>query len=106
MFLFSFIGDQVWYATANKIIMNTNMFWDSLRKPAVKLDLMIMLLVPTSTTRFASDFGHRMAKKLTGFYKAISLMNNDIKFLNIEWRTWYSLTDVKTILDCVPQLFL
>ena len=21
-------------------------------------------------------------------------MNNDIKFLNIEWRTWYSLTNI------------
>ena len=40
-------------------------------------------LVPTSTTRFASDVGHRMAKK----YRV------DIKFLNIEWRTPHQLTN-------------
>ena len=32
-------------------------------------------------------------------------MNNDIKFLNLEWRTWYSLTNFKTTLDNMPQLF-
>ena len=30
-------------------------------------------------------------------------MNKVIKFLNIEWRTQYSLTN--TILDCMAQLF-
>ena len=50
-----------------------------------------LCLVPTSTTRFASDVGYRMAKKLIGFYKEIIFMNNDIKFLNIEWRTPYPL---------------
>ena len=33
-------------------------------------------------------------------------MNNDIKFPKTEWRTRYSLTILKTILDCMPQLFL
>ena len=33
-----------------------------------------------------------MAKKLIGLYKEIIFMNNDIKFLNIEWRP-YPLTN-------------
>ena len=35
-------------------------------------------------------------------------MNNDIKFLHTEWRTLYPLKNfeiLKTVLDCVPQLF-
>ena len=32
-------------------------------------------------------------------------MNNNTKFLNLEWRTQYSLTILKTILDGMPQLF-
>ena len=35
-------------------------------------------LVPTSTTRFASDVGYRMAKHLIELYKEIIFMNNDI----------------------------
>ena len=33
-------------------------------------------------------------------------MNNDITFLNREWRTRYSLTNFKTNLDYMPQLLL
>ena len=32
-------------------------------------------------------------------------MNIDIKSLDIEWRTQYSLTNFEAILDCMPQLF-
>ena len=46
-----------------------------------------LCLVPTLTTRFASDVGYRMAKKIMGLYKEIIFMNNDIKFLKLEWRT-------------------
>ena len=35
-----------------------------------------LCLVPTSTTRFASDVVYRMAKNLMGLYKEIILMNN------------------------------
>ena len=31
-------------------------------------------------------------------------MNNDVKFLNIEWRTGYA-THFENHLDCMPQLF-
>ena len=37
-----------------------------------------LCLVPTSTTRFASVVGYRMAKNLIGLYKEIILMNNNI----------------------------
>ena len=37
-----------------------------------------LCLVPTSTTRFASGVGYRMAKKGIGLYKEIFFMNNDI----------------------------
>ena len=57
-----------------------------------------LCLLPTSTTRFASDVGYRMAIKWVGLYKEILFMNNDIKFLNIEWRTPYPLTNFE---DCV-----
>ena len=43
-----------------------------------------LCLLPTSTTRLASDRGYRMEKKIIGFYKEILFMNIDIKFLNIE----------------------
>ena len=49
-----------------------------------------LCLIPTSTTRLA--LGYRMAKNLIGLYKEILFMNNDIRFLNIEWRTRYSPT--------------
>ena len=52
-----------------------------------------LCLVPTSTTRFASDVGYRMANKIIGLYKEIIFKNNDIKFLNIEWSTPYPLTN-------------
>ena len=42
---------------------------------------------------FASDVGNKNGKKLIGLYKEIFFMNNDIKFLNIEWRTPYPLTN-------------
>ena len=32
-------------------------------------------------------WGTEWQKKLIGLYKEIIFMNNDIKFLNIEWRT-------------------
>ena len=32
-------------------------------------------------------------------------MNNDIKFLNMERRTWYSFTNFEDQLDCMLQLF-
>ena len=35
-------------------------------------------LVPTSTTRFASDVGYRMAKKWIWLYKEIIFMSNGI----------------------------
>ena len=54
-------------------------------------------LVRTSTTKFVGDVGYRMAKKLIGLYKETIFMNNDIKFINIEWRTPYPLTNFK---DC------
>ena len=37
-----------------------------------------LCLVPTSTTRFASDMGCRIAKRLRGLYKELIFMNNDI----------------------------
>ena len=54
-----------------------------------------LCLLPTSTTRFASDVGYRMARKLKGLLKEIIFMNSDIKFLNIEWRTPYPLTNLE-----------
>ena len=33
-------------------------------------------------------------------------MNNDIEFLNVEWRTRYSLLNFEDYFDCMPQLFL
>ena len=47
-------------------------------------------LVPTSTTRFASDLGYKWPKI---YIRKILVMNNVIKFRNIEWRTRYSLTN-------------
>ena len=32
-------------------------------------------------------------------------MNIYIKLFNIEWKTPYPLTNLKTVLDCVPRLF-
>ena len=54
-----------------------------------------LCLVPILTIRFGSDLGYRMAKNLIGLYctSKILFMNNDIKFLNIKWRTWYSPTN-------------
>ena len=52
-----------------------------------------LCLVLISATRFASDLGYRMAKNLIGLYKEILFMNYDIKLLNTEWRTRYSLTN-------------
>ena len=46
--------------------------------------------------------GTEWQKKSIGLYKEITFMNDDIKFLNIEWRIPYPLT--KTVLDYVPQL--
>ena len=59
-------------------------------------------LVPTSTTRFASDVGYRMAKSCIVLYiyilkKEIIFMNNDIKFLDKEWRTPYPLTNFEDL---------
>ena len=53
-------------------------------------------LVPTSTTGIVSDAEYRMAKKWVWLYKEMIFMNNDIKFLNIEW-TPYPLTNFE---DC------
>ena len=53
-----------------------------------------LCLVPTSTNRFPGDLGYRMAEIIIGLYKEnVFFMNNDSKFLNTEWRTWYSLTN-------------
>ena len=52
-----------------------------------------LCLVPTSTTRFVSDVGYIMAKKLIGLYKEIIFKNSDIKLLNIEWRAPYPFTN-------------
>ena len=52
-----------------------------------------LCLVPTSTTRLSRDVGYRMAKKCIGLYKELIFMDNDIKFLEIEWRTPYPLTN-------------
>ena len=49
--------------------------------------------IATSTTRLASDVGYKMAKKCMGLYKEVIFMNNDMKFLDIEWRTPYPLTN-------------
>ena len=54
-------------------------------------------LVPTLTTRFTNDVGYRMTKKRIVLYKEIIFLNNDIKFLNIEWRTPYPFTNFE---DC------
>ena len=51
-----------------------------------------LCLVPTSTTKFDSDVGYRMAKPLIRLYKELIFMNGDFKFLSIEWRTPYPLT--------------
>ena len=37
--------------------------------------------------------GVQNGKKIIGLYKEIIFMNNDIKFLDIEWRTTYPLTN-------------
>ena len=52
-----------------------------------------LCLVSTSATKFASDLGYRMAKKLIGLYKENTFMNNHIIFLSVEWRTRYSFTN-------------
>ena len=52
-----------------------------------------LCLVPTSTTRFASDVGYRMAKIKHSCTRKIFFLNNDIQFLNREWITRYSLTN-------------
>ena len=41
----------------------------------------------------ASGVGYRMAKISIGLYEEIIFMNNAIKFLDIEWRTPYPLTN-------------
>ena len=73
-------------------------FWLDLCYPVAKKYLLAdriwwLYLVPTSTTRFASDLGYRMAKNSIGLYKENTFYEHDIKFLNIEWRVWYSLTN-------------
>ena len=40
-----------------------------------------LCLVPASTTKFASDLGYRMAKKLIGFYKEILLWTMTLNYL-------------------------
>ena len=40
-----------------------------------------------------SWFGVQNGQNLIGLYKEKLFVNNDIKFLNIEWRTRYSLTN-------------
>ena len=37
--------------------------------------------------------GVQNGKNLLGWYKEIMFMNSDIKFVNIEWRTPYPLTN-------------
>ena len=52
-----------------------------------------LCLVPTSTTRFASDVGYRMAKKLIGLYKEIILLNNQgSKFHLSDRLRWVKMT--------------
>ena len=51
--------------------------------------------------------GTEWAKKLIGLYKEIIFMNNDIKFLNIEWRTPYPLTSFEDRFElCASVIFL
>ena len=62
------------------------------------INLVTMPIVPTSTTRFASDVGYRMAKSLIGVYKENNFyVNSDNQSLNREWRTRYPLTNFATI---------
>ena len=61
---------------------------------------------PPQPTGSLIIWGYRMAKNLMGLYKENTFINNDTKFLNIEWRTRFLLPNLTTILDCVPQLFL
>ena len=50
--------------------------------------------------------GVQNGKKSIGLYKEIIFMNNDIKFLNIEWRAHIIPSQIlKTVLGSLPQLF-
>ena len=55
-----------------------------------------LCLVPTSTTRFASDVGYRMAKIWYSYTRKIF-------FVNREWRTRYSLTNFEDhfLIECL-----
>ena len=47
------------------------------------------------------------SKKIIGLYKEIIFMNSDMKFLNIEWRTPYPLTNFEDRLGlCASVIFL
>ena len=82
----TFHGATLWEFSDTCITLSTKRLWHH-------NTTWWLCLVPTSTTRFASDLGCRTAKIVIGLYKEIFFMNNYIKFLNIEWRTRYSLTN-------------
>ena len=63
-----------------------------------------LCLVSTSTTRFARDLGYRMAKNLTGLYKENALYEQ-WRQIPKHRRTWYPSQILKTILNCMSQLF-
>ena len=65
-----------------------------------------LCLLSTSTTRFASGVGYRIAKICIWLYKEIIFMNTDIKFLDIEWRTPYPLTNFEDRFGLRASFFL
>ena len=62
-----------------------------------------LCLVPTFTTRFASDLGVQNGKQFNRVIQRKYFTNNGTTLLNIEWRTQYSLTNFETILDWMAQ---
>ena len=77
------------------LLLYTNLGWPrgpTRPKRALVNKIWWLCLVPTSTTRFASEVGYRIAKIWHGYTRKIFFMNNDIEFLNRERRTRYSLT--------------
>ena len=64
-----------------------------------------LCLVPTSTTRFASDVGYRMAKIWYSYIRKIFLWTLAYNSLTENGEHNISSQILKTILDCMPQLF-
>ena len=64
-----------------------------------------LCLVPTSTTRFASDLGCRMAKNLIELYKESTSCKQWHQIVSHEMKNTIRSQILKTILDCMSLIF-